>query len=153
MSKEIIKNYGGLLAEIKSRVRSAQYAALNTVNKELVGLYWDIGRLIEEKQQGETWGKSIVEILSSDLRLEFPGVKGFSPSNLWRMKVFHGTYVKNEKLAQLVREIGWGHNVLIMESIEDAVEREFYIRMTMKLGWSRAVLVTFPPETGPVESC
>src|SRR3990172_5185277 len=78
-----------LLSEVKERIRSAQYEALKAVNKELVGLYWDIGRLIVERQDVEGWGKSVVERLSADLRQEFPGVGGFSVQNLWYMRQFY----------------------------------------------------------------
>lgn len=81
-------DYPVFLAEVKERVRSAEYTALKAVNTELVGLYWDIGRMIVERQAGETWGKAIVQQLAGDLQREFPGVGGFSASNLWRMKGF-----------------------------------------------------------------
>ena len=134
-------DYAGLLALVKERVRSAQYAALKAVNTELVGLYWDIGRMIVERQDAEGWGKAVVENLAADLRAEFPGVGGFSASNLWRMKGFFEAYQGVEKLAPLVREIGWSHNIVIMERCSDPLEREFYIRMTGKFGWSKNVLV------------
>ena len=133
--------YSRLLSEVKERVRSAQYAALKAVNKELVDLYWDIGRMVGERQQAEGWGKSVVKRLASDLQAEFPGVSGFSPSNLWRMKLFHETYAGIPKLAPLVREISWSHNISIMERCKDPLEREFYIRMTRKFGWSKNVLI------------
>ena len=135
------KDYAGLLALVKERVRSAQYAALKAVNTELVGLYWDIGRMIVERQDAEGWGKAVVENLAADLRAEFPGVGGFSASNLWRMKGFFEAYQGVEKLAPLVREIGWSHNIVIMERCSDPLEREFYIRMTSRFGWSKNVLV------------
>ena len=75
-------SYGALLREIKERIRSAQYAALRAVNRELINLYWDIGRLIVERQSGQTWGRSVVQNLAKDLQLEFPGVAGFSAPNL-----------------------------------------------------------------------
>ncbi len=134
-------DYSRLLVEIKERVRSAQYSALKAVNTELVGLYWDIGRMIVERQAGESWGKAVVQQLSHDLQREFLGVGGFSASNLWRMKAFYETYSALEKLAPLVREIGWSHNLAIMERCSDPLEREFYIRMTRKFGWSKNVLI------------
>ncbi len=135
---ELKKNHPGpdytrLLAEVKDRVRSAQYAALKAVNTELVGLYWDIGRMIVERQAGETWGKAIVQQLAGDLQREFPGVGGFSASNLWRMKAFFEAYAALEKLAPLAREIGWSHNLVIIERCSDPLEREFYIRMQFYL--------------------
>jgi predicted nuclease of restriction endonuclease-like (RecB) superfamily len=140
-SSAALPEYSQLLLEVKERVRSAQYAALRAVNAELVGLYWDIGRVIVERQLGETWGKAIVKQLAEDLQNEFPGVSGFSASNLWRMKAFFEAYTGLEKLAPLVREIGWSHNLAIMERCKDPLEREFYIRMTRKFGWSKNVLI------------
>ena len=110
---ELVAEYGQLLGEIKQRIRSAQYAALKAVNKDLIVLYWDIGKLIVERQQGETWGKSIVEQLAKDLRAEFPGISGFSSRNIWRMRDFYLTYHANEKLTPLVAEISWTHNLII----------------------------------------
>ena len=133
--------YRALLGEVKERIRSAQYEALKTVNKELVGLYWDIGRMIVDRQDVEGWGKAVVEQLAADLRTEFPGVGGFSASNLWRMKAFFEAYTGLEKLAPLVREIGWSHNLAILERCKDPLEREFYLRMTRKFGWSKNVLI------------
>ena len=135
------QDYPRLLSEIKERIRSAQYEALKAVNKELVGLYWDIGRMIVERQDVEGWGKAVVEQLAADLRTEFPGVGGFSASNLWRMKAFFEAYTGLEKLAPLVREIGWSHNLAILERCKDPLEREFYLRMTRKFGWSKNVLI------------
>ena len=129
------------MSERLQRIRSAQYEALKAVNKELVGLYWDIGRMIVERQDVEGWGKAVVEQLAADLRTEFPGVGGFSASNLWRMKAFFEAYTGLEKLAPLVREIGWSHNLAILERCKDPLEREFYLRMTRKFGWSKNVLI------------
>ena len=132
------KDYNKLLGGIKERIRSAQYEALKAVNKELISLYWDIGKMITKKQEGRTWGKSVVEQLSKDLQTEFPNIKGFSERNMWRMRDFYLTY---QKLPPLVAEIGWTHNILIMERCKDYLEREFYIRMTRKFGWSKNVLI------------
>jgi len=133
--------YDTLLGEIKQRIRSAQYEALKAVNKELIALYWDIGKTIVERQRGETWGKSIVERLAQDLQAEFPGIGGFSARNIWRMRIFYLTYKDNEKLTPLVAEIGWTHNLVIMEGCKDDLQREFYIRMTKKFGWTKNVLI------------
>ena len=134
-------DYAHLLAEVKQRVRSAQYAALKAVNTELVGLYWDIGRMIAERQEKAGWGRSVVENLSADLRREFPGVAGFSVQNLWYMRQFYLEYTGHERLQPLVGEIAWAHNLVIMGRCKDPLEREFYIRMTRKFGWSKNVLI------------
>ena len=134
-------DYPRLLTEIKERIRAAQYEALKAVNKELVGLYWDIGRIIVERQETEGWGKAVVKRLSADLRQEFPGVSGFSIQNLWYMRQFYSEYHDNERLQPLVGEIAWAHNLVIMSKCKDPLEREFYIRMTRKFGWSKNVLI------------
>jgi predicted nuclease of restriction endonuclease-like (RecB) superfamily len=142
MNELIPQTYTELLAEIKERIRTAQYAALKAVNRELITLYWDIGKMIVERQQGESWGKSVVEQLSKDLREEFPEHKGFSAQNLWFMRQFYLSYKDNKEiLQQLVREIGWSHNIAIMTKCKDAQECEFYVRMARKFGWSRSVLI------------
>lgn len=140
MSKENIPGYGTLLADIKQRVRAAQYAALKAANTEVVSLYWDIGRMIISRQAGDTWGKAVVARLSIDLQKEFPGVRGFSSQNLWRMRQLYQEYSKNIKLSPLVREIAWTQNLIIMMGAEDDLEREFYLRATRKYGWTKAVL-------------
>ncbi len=134
-------DYGALLATVRDRIRSAQYEALRSVNRELVELYWDIGQVIAERQRDEGWGRSIVERLAEDLREQLPGVRGFSASNLWRMRVFYRAYRQKAKLAPLVREVGWSHNLVILERCADDLEREFYLRMTRRMGWTRRVLV------------
>ncbi len=138
---DLIEGYGNLLGEIKQRIRSAQYEALKAVNKELIALYWDIGHLIVTRQQEQTWGKSIVEQLAKDLQIEFPGISGFSARNIWRMRDFYLTYHANEKLTPLVAEISWSHNLVILEKCKDDLEREFYLRMTRKYGWTKNVLI------------
>ncbi len=141
MSNPVSDNYRHLLMELKQRIRSAQYEALKAVNREMINLYWDIGQIIVTQQQGATWGKSVVEQLAKDLQAEFPGISGFSAANLWRMRLFYESYVNNEKLAPMVREIGWSHNLVIVEKCKDDLEREFYIRMTRKFGWTKNVLI------------
>ncbi len=135
------EDYARLLADVKERVRAAQYAALKAVNKELVGLYWDIGRMIAERQKVEGWGKSVVEQLAKDLRAEFPGVRGYSAQNLWYMRQFFLEYHEDVKLQPLVGEISWAKNLVIMGRCKDPLEREFYIRMTRKFGWTKSVLI------------
>jgi predicted nuclease of restriction endonuclease-like (RecB) superfamily len=134
-------SYGALLGEIKERIRSAQYAALRAVNLELLALYWDIGRLITGRQQGQTWGRSVVENLARDLQAEFPGISGFSAANLWRIKQFYEVYADDQKLAPLVREISWTKNLVILERCKEPSEREFYLRRTKEFGWTKNVLI------------
>ncbi|RJQ32225.1 MAG: DUF1016 family protein [Actinobacteria bacterium] len=113
MAKLAQSNYKTLLVEIKNRIRTAQYEALRVVNKELISLYWDIGRIIIERQKGQPWGRSVVESLAKDLQDEFPGIKGFSVRNIWNMRNFYVAYSDNKKLQPLVAEISWSHNIVI----------------------------------------
>lgn len=96
-------DYGALLTELKARIHAAQYAALRAVNKELLALYWDIGKLIEERQETEGWGKAVVERLSADLRAEFGQKSGFSVQNLWYMRKFY---------LRATARFGWTRRVL-----------------------------------------
>ncbi len=135
------KSYKTLLQEIKQRVYEAQREALKAVNKHLIALYWDIGKRIVERQKEHGWGKSIVENLARDLQREFPGMQGFSSRNIWYMRTFFVVYSREAKLQPMVAEIGWAHNVVIMDKCKDLLEREFYIRMTRKFGWTKNVLI------------
>ena len=105
MARLIPTEYTALLHDVKERIRSAQYEALKVVNKELIGLYWDIGRMIVERQKDESWGRSVVERLANDLQKDFPGIKGFSARNMWYMRSFYSTYAGKAKLQPLVAEI------------------------------------------------
>ena len=135
------KEYASFLQEIKKRISDAQYAALKSVNKELISLYWDLGKEIVEKQHKFGWGKGIVENLSKDLQIEFVGIKGFSPQNLWFMRQFYVHYSEKVKLQPLVREISWVKNIIILSKCKDDLEREFYLKMTSKYGWTKNVLI------------
>jgi len=135
-----IADYSVLLTELKARIHGAQYAALRAVNKELLALYWDIGKLIEERQEAEGWGKSVVERLSADLRAEFGEKSGFSVQNLWYMRKFYREYKGIENLQPLAGEIAWTKNTLILDRCVDPLQREFYLRATARFGWTRRVL-------------
>lgn len=134
-------DYGLLFAEVKERVRSAQYAALRVANKEMVALYWDIGMMIARRQIGGSHGDAVVKRLAEDLRTEFPGVAGFSWRNLFYMSEFYAAYRDLPKLQPLVAMIAWTHNLIILQRCKDPLEREFYIRMARKFGWSKNVLI------------
>ncbi len=133
--------YGQLLELVKKRIYDAQIRALKSVNSELISLYWDLGKIIVQKQGQEGWGKSIVEKLSTDLKTANLGLQGFSVSNLWYMRQFYIEYKDKPNLQPLVGEIGWSHNVVIFSKCKDDKEREFYILHVKKFGWSKNVLI------------
>ena len=144
MKKELSitdQNFTTFVKEIKSKILSSQYEALKAVNKELINLYWDIGKNIVQKQEAFGWGKSVVQNLSDELQKEFVGMKGFSVQNLWNMRQFYIEYHENEKLQPLVGEISWTKNVVIFQKCKDNLEREFYIKTTIKFGMTKDVLI------------
>src|SRR5262249_40121590 len=145
--------YAELLEDLKGRVRAAQLKAALAVNRELTQLYWDIGRLIVERQEREAWGKGIVDRLAKDIQKAFPGLQGFSPRNVWRMRAFYLAYTKEvtilpQPVAELdgvnlppaVQEIPWGHNAWLLEKVKDPLQRLWYAQQTVQHGWSRNIL-------------
>lgn len=128
------------IAEIKAKVRQAQYEALKTVNVHLINLYWEIGQSIAEKQS-ESWGKAIVPTLSKELQKEFPGIGGFSVGNLWLMAQFYSEYHSVKNLVPLVREISWSKHITILKKCKNNLERQFYILAVKKYGWTKNVLI------------
>ena len=145
--------YGSFIKDIKALIYRRQYEAMKKVNTELIQLYWEIGEEIERQQREQGWGKSVITILSKELQKEFPGVKGFSTTNLWRMRSFYLEYsqksnlppsvgeIQKSVLPPLVAEIGWSHNCVIIEKCKDSLQRDFYIKMTKRFGWTKDVLI------------
>lgn len=138
-----LMGYDNFARDIKQLIHDKQYRALQMLNTETVALYWSIGREIYRQQQEKGWGKSVVEMLARDLQQEFPGARGYSAANLWRMRNFYLTYHESENLAPLVREISWSNNILIMEKCKDDLERQFYLQMTKRYGWTKRLLANF----------
>ena len=134
-------DYQKFLVEVKARVTGARIAAARAVSRELIELYWNLGGLIVGRQESLGWGQSIVERLAADLRAAFPGVSGFSPQNLWSMRQLFVTYRDAPILQQLVGEIPWGQNVLILQRVKDPAARQYYLEATARLGWTRNVLL------------
>ena len=143
MKELSVEQYEPFVNEIKDLIYKKQYSVLKSMNAETINLYWDIGKEIERQQKERGWGKSVVKVLSDSLQAEFPGAKGYSAANLWRMRNFYLTYCNSEKLAPLVREISWTNNILIMEKCCNDLEREFYIQMTKRYGWTKRLLANF----------
>jgi predicted nuclease of restriction endonuclease-like (RecB) superfamily len=133
--------YSEFLKALKLRIRSARISASKTVNKEMISLYWEIGKDIVEKQEQLGWGKAVVERLSCDLIREFPGSTGFSPQNLWLMRQLFLEYRNDTILQQAVGELPWGQNVIIIQRVKTAEARTYYLKATAEMGWSRNVLL------------
>jgi len=162
-------DYAALLADIKARVQVARVRAGLAANRELLSLYWDIGRLISEAQKSKGYGKQVVERLAKDLQRAFPGIAGFSPLNVWRMRAFYTAHfgatgilspavtesTSPRKVSQPVTEsaqsasagppepfasLPWGHNLLLLHQLEDPSARLWYAAKAVEHGWSRNVL-------------
>jgi len=150
-SPSLPSGFTDLLGEVKLRIQTAQTRAMFSVNAELIRLYWDIGRLIEDRQQREGWGASVIPRLSAELRNELSELKGFSTRNMDRMVAFYRDYpnpdqVSPQAVAKLQPEdyllwsVPWGHHVHLMTKVKDADIRRWYMEQTLANGWSRNVL-------------
>lgn len=136
------KGYESFLETIKSRIHQSQTKAMLAVNKELILLYWEIGREIVERQNKEKWGQVVVERLSKDLRHAFPSMHGFSTRNLWDMRRLYLAYGQEDIiLRQLVAELPWGHHLTILNSFKKIEERLWYMKRAIEHGWSRNALI------------
>lgn len=161
-------DYAVMLRGIKARIRSAQTKAVLAANRELILLYWDIGRLIAQRQRQEGWGAGVIPRLARDLHNELPETKGFSERNIRRMTRFYAEYPilpqpaaklpaeeggilpqpaaklsvgpTADSLPLLVTRIPWFHNVVLVEKVKDIAARAWYMRQTIAEGWSRSTL-------------
>lgn len=139
--KRVLMNsseYISIVEKIKSEITSAQYRAAVHVNADMLLLYYDIGCVINEHK---TWGNKFIDNLASDIRMAFPESKGYSVRNLKYMAKFAETYPNREFVQQVVAQIPWGHNVVLLDKVSDTNEREWYIKKSAENGWSRNVLV------------
>ena len=134
--------YDDFLADLKERIRTAQVKAALSVNRELIALYYDVGRRIVERQEEANWGDGVIDQISTDLKAAFPDAKGFSRRNLYDMRSFFLAYRDaGDFVQQPVAQIPWGHNLALMRKVEGPNERAWYAAQTIEHGWSRAVLL------------
>src|SRR5476649_2759661 len=134
-------DYSGLLRSIKDQVQQAQLRAIASVNKELIVLYWNIGRQILAQQDKQGWGMGVIDQLSQDMHAAFPEMKGFSPRNLGYMKRFAEAYPDEAILQVPLAKITWYHHITLLEKVKAEHERLWYVNQTAENGWSRNVLV------------
>ena len=136
----INQDYKDFLIDLKIRIRSAQIKAAHVVNRELIQLYWEMGKSIIERQKSTTWGSGFLEQLAKDLHSEFPAMEGFSLTNLKRMRRFVERYPDFLISPQAVAQLPWGHISLLIERIKPSDERDWYAAQTLEYGWSRSIL-------------
>jgi predicted nuclease of restriction endonuclease-like (RecB) superfamily len=135
------KDYEDLLARLKSQIRTAQVRAAVAVNRELVLLYWRIGKEILLKQHEQGWGAKVIDQLAKDLRQEFPDMQGFSPRNLKYMRAFADAWPDEAIVQQAAAQLPWFHNCVLLDKVKSPEERLWYIQQAIQYGWSRNVLV------------
>jgi len=143
MNKSLItdKDYYLFINDIKSRIKKSQIKAAVSVNQALLNLYWDMAAQIVEKQKHTSWGDGFLKQLSKDLQSEFPDIKGFSLRNLKYMRQWFLFWSQDSLIGQqLVAQIPWGHNLIIMSKTQNHDQALFYVQKTIQNNWSRAVL-------------
>lgn len=130
--------YLDIVETIKLEIKSAQYKAAVSVNRELIMLYYNIGKIINEHK---TWGNKFIENLAADIRISFPGTKGYSIRNLKYMAKFAAEYPDEQFVQTVSAQIPWSHNCAILDKVKEFSKREWYIRKTCENGWSHSVLI------------
>ncbi|APB33135.1 protein of unknown function DUF1016 [Gloeomargarita lithophora Alchichica-D10] len=133
--------YNGWLMELKERIHTAQQRATLAVNRELIMLYWQIGRDILERQAEQGWGAKVIERLAHDLRSAFPNMKGFSRTNLMYMRAFAEAWREESIVQQAVGQLPWGHNLVLLDKLSTQEARIWYAQKAIENNWSRNVLV------------
>lgn len=144
MSKNFLvspSSYEDFLNALKERIRRSQVQAALAVNQELIRLYWQIGRDILNKEREQGWGAKVVERLASDLKREFPDIKGFSARNIRYMKAFAEAYPDETILQRCIAKLPWRHNIALLEKLKSNEERFWYAEQAVENGWSRDILV------------
>ncbi|MBM3861367.1 MAG: DUF1016 domain-containing protein [Verrucomicrobia bacterium] len=138
--KPVAVSREAVFREIVGLIQQARGRAYQALNTALIDLYWQVGEYISAKVKAQEWGKAVIQQLADYLSEVQPGLHGFSASNLWRMKQFYETYRQEQKLAPLVRELPWTHNLLILGRCRQAEEREFYLRLAIRERWGKREL-------------
>jgi predicted nuclease of restriction endonuclease-like (RecB) superfamily len=137
----IIKNnYITFLKAAKEKVFATRIQVAKAACQQQIELYWWFGQHIVKAQEKFGWGKAIVERFSKDLKKSFGGTFGFSVQNLWYMRQLFLEYKDHSNLQRLVGEVGWGQNLIIMAKVKNIKAREYYLRATIEMGWTRDVL-------------
>ncbi|SEA10528.1 PDDEXK nuclease domain-containing protein [Acidovorax soli] len=135
------EGYADWLIDLKTRIHTAQQRAALAVNRELVLLYWQIGRDILARQAQQGWGAKVIERLAHDLRTAFPEMKGFSPRNLKYMRAFSEAWPDAEFVQAVLAQLPWYHQLALLDKLPAPETRRWYAAQAIKHNWSRNVLV------------
>lgn len=134
-------DYADWLADLKGRIHSARQRATLAVNRELVGLYWQIGQDILTRQAEQGWGAKVIERLAHDLRTAFPEMKGFSPRNLKYMRAFAEAWPDAEFVQAVLAQLPWYHQLALLDKLNYPEDRRWYAARSIEHNWSRNILV------------
>lgn len=140
LAAEMPADYAAWLAEIKSRIHGERLRLVLASNSAMILLYWEIGQRILQKQAEQGYGTKVVDRLAADLRDAFPDMKGFSPRNLKYMRAFAAAWPERELVQQTAAQVPWFHNCLLLDRLQDAATRQWYIAAARREGWSRNIL-------------
>jgi predicted nuclease of restriction endonuclease-like (RecB) superfamily len=141
MIEASLEGYENFLRDLKLRIQQTQVRAALAVSHELIALYWQIGKDVTQAQSQYAWGDKVLERIAADLKQAFPGIEGFSKANLYRMRGFYIAYSgESEFVAQAVRQIPWGHNIVLLQKLKTIEQRVWYAQQTLEHGWSRSIL-------------
>lgn len=140
-SPQLPSGYTELLAVLKRSIRDAQLRAAFAVSRELILLYWSIGRQILDRQNSEGWGAKVIDRLAHDLQAEFPGVEGYSPRSLKYMRAFAEGWPDESIVQQVAAQLPWGHHMVLLDRVKNPAIRAWYLRASLEYGWSRNILV------------
>lgn len=135
------KSYSAFVSDLKRKITEARYRAGLSVNRELILLYWNIGRDILARQDREGWGAKVIDRLADDLGRAFPEMTGLSARNLKYMRAFAEAWPDGGFVQQVVALLPWGHNVRLLDAVKAPEERSWYARQAIEHGWSRNVLI------------
>jgi predicted nuclease of restriction endonuclease-like (RecB) superfamily len=134
-------DYGEVLREIKQRIQRERLRVVLAANAAMVLLYWDIGRMILERQEQAGWGAKVIDRLSEDLRAAYPDMRGLSPRNLKYMRKFAAVWPDRAIVQRLVAQLPWRQNIALLERLNDEPRRRWYAEQALQSGWSSDVLV------------
>ena len=144
---EIGSGYKDFIEEIKENIQKQRYQIVRQANVNMICMYWQIGKMIVQKQEDEGWGTKVIDRISFDLKKAFPDMKGFSTRNIKYMQKFATTWNDETIVQQLVAQLPWGTNIVLLDKLSSQEERIWYAQKALENGWSRNILA-FQIEAG-----
>lgn len=135
-----MKNEISIASSLIKIISTSRENALRSVNQELICMYWQVGQYLSEESEKVNFGDAYIDTIANEIKMAFPGIKGFSRRGLYRIKQFYELYKDNEFVSPLVTQISWTNHLLIMTGCKSDEEREFYMRLCIKEKYSKRQL-------------